>query len=215
MAQVLQKPVVERKSRKKYLELYASICSRTWRRACSPLPSCQVRVARQGRKRHAKCLAEDDQHKSLSHIAREFHSGPRSNRACRKGGCNCDKKDHEHIQHSASSIQHTSGSERGEGDSPEKSQNFCLWAGLPWFALKTDKMYAPTALSTASRLPFLDVRPCALVHGVVDGYDNLHVWSPRIVVLTRHRRVELCFRRVYPFCIVAAGNGRELAGGGE
>jgi hypothetical protein len=113
MTQVLQKPVVERKSRKTYLELCASICSRTWWRACSPLPSCQVRVARQGRKRHVKCLAENGQHKSLSHIGREFHSGPRSNRACRKGGCNCDK-DHGHIQHQHQhQHQHTSGSERG------------------------------------------------------------------------------------------------------
>jgi hypothetical protein len=28
----------------------------------------------------------------------------------------------------------------------------------------------------------LDVRPRALVHGVVDGYDDLHVWSPGIMV---------------------------------
>ena len=144
MAQVLQKPVVERKSRKKYLELYASICSRTWRRACSPLPSCQVRVARQGRKRRVKCLAEDDQHKSLSHIACEFHSGPRSNRACRKGGCNCDKKDHEHIQHSAFSIQHTSGSEREEREThPRRVRIFAFGLGTPGLPLKLTRWMPP------------------------------------------------------------------------
>jgi hypothetical protein len=103
----------------------------------------------------------------------------------------------------------------GEGRSPEKGQNPRLWAGLPWFALETDQTDAPTALPTTSRLPFPDVRPRALVHGVVDGHDDLHVWRPGIVVLARHRRVELCFRRVYPVSFVAAGDGRELAGGGE
>src|SRR6266852_4313596 len=93
MTQVLQMPVVERKNRKKYHGLYVSIYSQKRWCACSPLPSCQVRVARQGRKiRFWKCPAEDDLHKNLSHNACEFHSGPRSNRVCQKEGCNCDTR---------------------------------------------------------------------------------------------------------------------------
>src|ERR1700733_221028 len=127
MTQVLQTPVVERKSRKKYPGLYASICSQTWWCACSPLPSCRVRVARQGRKiRFLKCPAEDDLRKNLSHSACGFRSGPRSNRACQRGGCNCDTR--------AYSADERAG-RLGE-DSPEKGQDPCLWAGLPWSALE-------------------------------------------------------------------------------
>ena len=209
MTQVLQMLVVERKSRKKYPGLYACICPRTWWCACSPLPSCQVRVARPGRKTRLKCPAEDDLYKNLSHNACEFHSGPRSNRACQREDCNCDNT-------RACSADERVGHRRvWIRCSPEKGQDPRLWAGLPWSALETDQTDAPTALPTASRFPFLDVRPRTLVHGVVDGYDDLHVRRPGIVVLTRHRRVELRFGRVYPVSIVAARDGRELAGGGE
>ena len=80
-------PVV---NRRKSPELHASICSQTWWCACSLLPSCRVRVARPGRTTPLKCLAAGGPHKSRSHNAREFHSGPRPNRACQRGGCNCD-----------------------------------------------------------------------------------------------------------------------------
>jgi hypothetical protein len=92
MSRVLQMLVVERKNQRKCPGSHASICSRTWWCACSLLPSCQVQVARRGRKTHLKCLAEVGPHKSLSHSACEFHSGPRSNRACQRAGCNCDTR---------------------------------------------------------------------------------------------------------------------------
>jgi hypothetical protein len=207
-------PVVGRKSRKKYPGLYASICSQTRWCACSPLPSCQVRVARQGRKIRLRrlLLAADDLHKNLSHSACEFHSGPRSSRACQREDCNW-RYIRVIIQPDERGLRER---ERGREYSPEKGQNPCLWAGLPRSALETDQTDAPTALPAPSRLPSLDVRPRALIHGVVDGHDDLHVWRPRIVVLTGHRRVELGFRRVYPVSfVVAARDGRELAGGGE
>ena len=201
--------VVERKSQKKYHGLYVSICSQTRWCACSPLPSYQVRVARQGRNIRLKCPAEDDLRKNRSHNACEFHSGPRPNRAYQKEDCNW------HILADESSR----WSEKRRGRilqySPENSQNPRLWTGFPRSALETDQTDTPTMLPTTSRLPFLDVRPRALVHGVVDGYDDFHVWRPGIVVLTRHRGEELCFGRVYPVSLVAARNGGELAGGGE
>lgn len=70
-------------------------------------------------------------------------------------------------------------------------------------------------LSAASCLPLLDVRPRALVHGVVDGHDDLHVRRPGIVVLARHGRVKLHLGGIHPVFLVAAGDGRDLARGGE
>jgi hypothetical protein len=49
----------------------------------------------------------------------------------------------------------------------------------------------------------------------VDRHDDLHVRRPRIVVLTRHRGVELCLGGIHPVFIVDAGDGGELAGCGE
>ena len=107
------------------------------------------------------------------------------------------------------------GLREGKGYSPEQGQNSRLWAELPWFALETDQTDASTAFPATSRLPVLDVRPRALVHGIVDGHDDLHVRRLRIVVLARHRCEELCLGGVHPIFFVAARDGGELAGGGE
>lgn len=102
-----------------------------------------------------------------------------------------------------------------EGHSPEEGQDSRLWARLPWSALEAHQTDASTALATPSSLPFLNVRPCALVHGVVNGYDDLHVRHLGIMVLTRHRRIELRFGGVHPFFVVTARDGGDLAGSRE
>ena len=212
MSRVLQMPVVERKNQRKYPGSHASICSRTWWCACSLLPSCQVQAARRGRKTHLKCRAEVGPHKSLSHNACESHSGPQSNRVCQRAGCNCATRE----PVSAGSKRGVSEGKRGKGlSSPEERQNSRLWAALPWSALETDQTDAPTALSTTPSLPVPDVRPRALVDGVVDRHDYLHVRRAGIVLLARHRGVELCLGGVDPVFVVAAGDRGELAGGGE
>jgi hypothetical protein len=134
MTRILQMLVEERKSRKKYPGLYASICSQTWWCAYSQLPSCQVRVARQGRKIRLKCLAEDDPHKNLSHNACEFHSGPRPNRACQREDCSCDTR---HIQQAGAS-------EIGEGYThPRRVRILAFGLGSPGLPLKLTRRMPP------------------------------------------------------------------------
>src|SRR6266403_1643469 len=48
-------------------------------------------LSRADRRSRKKETCKGPAHKSLSHKACKFHSGPRSNHACRKGGCNCDR----------------------------------------------------------------------------------------------------------------------------
>jgi len=111
-------------------------------------------------------------------------------------------------------IAHASLREWG-GYSPEEGQDLRLWTGLPRSALEADQTNASAALPTASCLPLLDMRPRALVHGVVDGYDDLHVRRTGIVIFTRHSRVELRLRGVHPVFLAAARDGGDLARGGE
>jgi hypothetical protein len=196
-------PVV---NRRKSPGSYASICSRTWWYACSLLPSCRVRVARPGRKTPSKCLAEDGPHKSLSHNAREFHNGPRPNRACQRAGCNCD----------TSKLSRRAGSERGERViHPRRVRILAFGLGSAGLPLKLTRRMPPQRSPPRPASQSLMCDPRALVHGVVDGHDDLHVWGARIVVLARHRGVELRLGGVYPVFFVAAGDGGKLAGGGE
>ena len=98
---------------------------------------------------------------------------------------------------------------------PEEGQDSRLWAGLRWSALEADQTNASTALRATSCLPLLDVGPRALIHGVVNGYDDLHVRRAGIVVLACHGRVELRLGGIHPVFLVAARDGGDLARGGE
>ena len=132
-------PVVERKSQKKYPELYAPICSRTKWCACSPLPSCRVRVARQGRKIRLKCPTEDDLNKNLSHSAREFHSGPRSNRVCQREDYNWGIHTHTYIyiQHEERVCIHTLHTH------PRRVRILAFGLGSPGLPLKLTRRIPP------------------------------------------------------------------------
>ena len=106
-------------------------------------------------------------------------------------------------------------SETAERYVPEEVRDPRLWAGLPWSALEADQTNASTTLPATSCLPLVDVRPRALIHGVVDGYDDLHVQRAGIVVLACHGHVELRLGGVHPVFLVAARDGGDLARGRE
>lgn len=56
------------------------------------------------------------------------------------------------------------------------------------------EVYQPdttTSVPTSTSFPFEDLRPGALVHGVMYGHDGLHVGGLRIVVLASHGSEEL------------------------
>lgn len=101
------------------------------------------------------------------------------------------------------------------GHAPEEAQDSRLWTALARFSLEADQAYTPAPLTTTAGLPLLDVRPSALINGVMDGYNNAHVWRLGIVVLAGHRRVELRLRRVHPVFLVITRDGGYLSGGGE
>jgi hypothetical protein len=142
MARVLQIQVVERKNRRNCPELHASICSRTWWCACTLPPSCQVQVARRGRKTHLKCLAEIDPHKSLSHNACEFHSGPRSNRVCQRGGCSCDTRAN-FSRRKEAGVLREEGRERSGYSHPRRVRILAFGLGSPGLPLKLTRRTPP------------------------------------------------------------------------
>ena len=79
------------------------------------------------------------------------------------------------------------GTESGKkGYAPEEGQDPRLGTGLSGLTLEADQAYTPAALPTATGLPLLDMGPGALVHGVVDGHNDAHVWRFGIVVLACH-----------------------------
>ena len=102
-----------------------------------------------------------------------------------------------------------------EGHAPEEGQDPRFRTGLAWLSLEADQADPPAALATAAGLPLLDVRPSALINGVVDGHDDAHIRRLGVVVFAGHRRVELRLGRVHPIFLIIARNGGDLSGGGE
>jgi hypothetical protein len=98
---------------------------------------------------------------------------------------------------------------------PHPSLNPCPRTNIRWPTLEADEPRPPTRLRPASRLPTHNLRPRPLVHGVVDRYDDLHVWCLWIVLLARHRGEELGLGRVHPFRVFKARVGGRTARDGR
>jgi hypothetical protein len=110
------------------------------------------------------------------------------------------------------------GERRRRKNSPEEGQDPRLGTGLARSTLETDQTDTSALFdvaSTASGLPLFDVGPSALVDGVVYGYYDAHVRRFRIVLLSRHRCVELGLGWVHPLFIVITRDGGDLSGGRE
>ena len=98
---------------------------------------------------------------------------------------------------------------------PEERVPSCPRCPLVRSAFEADQLHTAALVAALPGLPLEDLLPCALVHGVVYGDDDLHVGLLRIVVLARHGGEELGLGGVYPLTAIDAGYGRRFAVEGE
>lgn len=86
---------------------------------------------------------------------------------------------------------------------------------LARFALEVDELHPAARLAPAAGLPLHDLGPGALVDGVVDWHDGLHIGGLGVVVLSRHRSEELGLGGIDPVSVGGFRDGGDFTRCGQ